>query len=132
VLGFTVARDWAHLVSLQSPREVFHEVEVLMSTGAAGLVLWPFRAMARVPLAQTAAQFWAALPAALLITAANYVWVVNADASFEEASAENAEKAVAQLAARSAPAPRVRAGASPTPFTLSLAGRPEMAILWKN
>jgi ABC-2 type transport system permease protein len=132
VLGFTVVRDWAHLASLLSPGEVFHEVEALMSNGAAGLVLWPFRAMVRVPLAQTPAEFRQALPAALLIAAANYVWVIRADASFEEASAEHAEKAVAQLATRSAPAPRVRAGASATPFTLSLAGRPEIAILWKN
>jgi hypothetical protein len=63
--------------------------------------------------------------------AANYVWVLRADASFEEASAEHAEKIVTRLASRPA-TPRVKAHATPTPFTLSLAGRPEMAILWKN
>ena len=132
VLGVTVALDWGRLASLTSPGQVFHEVEALMSTGAAAIVLWPFRAIVRVPLAQSAAEFWSALPGALLILAANYTWVLHADTSFEEASAEQAEKIVAQLASRNAPAPRVKANATPTPFTLSLAGRPEMAILWKN
>ena len=133
VMGATVALDWAHLAGLASPRDVFHEVEALMSTGAAAIVLWPFRAIVRVPLAQTTAQFWTALPGALLIIAVNYVWVIRADASFEEASAERAEKIVAQLASRgAAPRVNVKAATTPTPFTLSPAGRPEMAILWKN
>ena len=133
VLGLTVARDWAHLTTLASPRAIFHEIETVMSTGAAGIVLWPFRAVARLPLAQTPAQFWSALPAALAIAAANYVWVLQADASFEEASAQQAEQVVARLESRSA-APRVKlkAGSPTTPFTLSPTGRPEIGILWKN
>jgi ABC-2 type transport system permease protein len=131
VLGATVAMDWARLASFATPREVFHEIDTLMSTGAGGIVLWPFRAIVRVPLAQTAAEFRSVLPAALAIMAANYAWVVRADTSFEEASAEQAEKAVTRLASREAP-PRVKAQATPTPFTLSPAGPPELAILWKN
>jgi hypothetical protein len=45
-------------------------------------------------------QFWSALPAALAIAAANYVWVLQADASFEEASAQQAEQVVARLESR--------------------------------
>jgi ABC-2 type transport system permease protein len=131
VLGRALALDWRHLASLANPLDVFHDVEAVMSTGAAAVVLWPFRAIVRLPLAPTAAQFWAALPAALAIAAANYVWVLSADASFEEASAEQAEKIVTRLASQPA-APRVHPQGIPTPFALSLAGRPEMAILWKN
>jgi hypothetical protein len=131
VLGTTLAIDWSHLERLASPRAVFHDVEAVMSAGAAAIVLWPFRAIVRVPLAQTAAQFWSALPAALLIAAVNYVWVLSADASFEEASAAQADKIVTRMASRQAIRP-VKPTATPTPFTLSPAGPPETAILWKN
>jgi ABC-2 type transport system permease protein len=140
VLALTVALDWSHLASLPTARDVGLELQRLATSGAAGLVLWPFRAIVRVPLAATRTEFWLALPFALLILAANYVWVLQADAAFEEASAERAEKVATRLAAAKAGrfgTPTVRtkastAAASTTPFSLALTGRPETAILWKN
>ena len=139
VLLGTVAMDWTQLASLATPREVVTEVGRLATTGAAGIVLWPFRAILSVPLSGNAHNFWLALPWALLILAINYVWVLQADARFEEASAARSEKVASRLAAirsgrLSSPTVRKRSAASlsATPFSLALTGRPETAILWKN
>jgi hypothetical protein len=128
VLAAALIGHWSSLASMASGGEVFRELQRLGSTGAAGAVLWPFRALARLPLAPPGSEFWRALPPALAILALNYVWVLRSDAAFEEASAAQAEKrAVARPAARAA----VK-GAAATPFTLAAAGPPETAILWKN
>jgi hypothetical protein len=128
VLVAAVAGDWQTLASLPGAGDVFTELQRLGSRGAAGAVLWPFRAFARLPLSASVAEFWSALPAALALLALNYVWVLQSDAAFEEASAEHAEK---RATARRAPHAVVRGTAS-TPFTLAAEGPPETAILWKN
>ena len=91
-------------------------------------MLWPFRALVRLPLSSTSAEFWQALPPVLLIVVLNYVWVLRSDAAFEEASAAQAEKRAVE---RRASKPVVRGGTA-TPFRLALEGPPETAILWKN
>lgn len=137
VIGGTIAVHATALAALATPREVAAELQRLATTGAAGVVLWPFRAIVRVPLAASSAEFWRALPWAIAMLAANYVWVLRADAAFEEASAMRSEEVAVRLAAIKAgrlSAPRVKpaATAAPTPFALALTGRPETAILWKN
>jgi hypothetical protein len=124
---------------MPGPKEAMRELQRLATTGPAGFVLWPFRALVRVPLSPGPPEFWAALPWALLILAANYLWVIQADAAFEEASAARAEKVAKRVAdlrsgKLSTPTLKVRSKAttSATPFTLSLTGRAETAILWKN
>jgi len=107
---------------------VLGEIRRLATTGAAGAVLWPFRALVALPLSASAAEFGKALPAALGLLALNYAWVLRSDAAFEEASAEQAEKRAVR---RAAPRASVK-GAAATPFTLGAEGPPETAILWKN
>ncbi len=128
VLAAAVVGDWPTLSSLASPSDVFNRLQQICSTGAAGFVLWPFRAIVRLPLSVSAAEFWSALPAALVLLALNYAWVLRADTAFEEASAEHAEKRAVQ---RRAPRATTR-GALSTPFQLAPEGPPETAILWKN
>ena len=127
-LAAAVIGDWGRLTSLAGAGEVFRELQRLGGTGAAGAVLWPFRALARLPLAASTAEFGRALPVPLLLLALNYAWVLRSDAAFEEASAEHAEKRATH---RGAPRAAVK-GAAPTPFTLATDGPPETAILWKN
>jgi hypothetical protein len=91
-------------------------------------VLSPFRALVRLPLSASVAEFWQALPPVLALLALNYLWVLRSDAAFEEASAAHAE----QAAARQPAVPRVGKNAGAQPFALAPVGRPEMAILWKN
>ncbi len=129
VLAAAVVRAWPALMALPDAELVFAELQRLGSTGAAGTVLWPFRALVRLPLAASAVEFWKALPAALALLALNYAWVLRSDAAFEEASAEHAEKQA--VAPRAAARASVK-GAAPTPFTLGAEGPPETAILWKN
>jgi len=131
VLGITVYGDWVKLSSLEGLRSVLTELQDLFSTGAAAAVLWPFRAVARLPLSSSTAAFFRALPWTLGILALNYVWVVRSDTAFEEASAEFAEKWAARRKKGIQPSVRPK-NASATPFTLAAEGRPEMAILWKN
>jgi ABC-2 type transport system permease protein len=130
VLVVTVVLDWPTLSSLQSAG-LLAELWRLATTGASGIVMWPFRAVVRVPAAETPAAFLGALPWALLILALNYVWVIRSDARFEEASAELAEKIARIRKGQRPSAPKPRS-ATQTPFRLSLEGRPEMAIFWKN
>ena len=128
VLVGTVAADWTLLSTLRRPVDILTELQRLGASGPAAVVLWPFRALVRLPLAASPAEFLRVLPAAGLLLAVNFVWVVRSDASFEEASAERAEK-VAQILKRGMP---VTYRARPAPFTLSLTGPPETALLWKN
>jgi hypothetical protein len=129
ILAVTVVSNWQTLASM-SGGDLITELQRLGTTGAAGVVLWPFRAISRLPFTGTPSAFLQALPAALFILILNYIWVVRSDAKFEEASAELAEK-IAGF--RKGPRPKARnIRVMPTPFVLSLNGPPEMAIFWKN
>jgi len=131
VLGAALAADWPAIAGAASASALVTEVARAGTTGAAGIVLWPFRAIVQLPLAASPGAFARALPAVLGLILLNYVWVIRSDAAFEEASAELAEKVARARPGARAAAPTVkRAGAAP--FALSLDGRPEMAILWKN
>jgi hypothetical protein len=128
ILAVTVALDWTRLAGLADGEAVFAELRRLGSTGAAGVVLSPFRALVRLPLSASVAEFWQGLPPVLALLVLNYVWVLRSDAAFEEASAAHAERAATQRPA----APTVSKNAGAQPFILSPVGRPEVAILWKN
>jgi hypothetical protein len=132
VVGATLATNWADLTAAAARGEDFAaEVIRLSDSGAAGIVLWPFRAIARLPVAGSTGAFLAALPWALVLLALNYVWVLRTKAPFEEASAELSEK-LDQLRQRGPAAFRQPRASKRTPFTLAPHGRPETAILWKN
>ena len=130
ILAATIIFDWPTLVSLRSA-DVLAEFWRLATTGASGIVMLPFRAVVQVPAAETPTEFLRAVPWALLILALNYAWVIRSDARFEEASAELAEKIARIRKGQQPPAAKPRS-ATQTPFPLSLEGRPEMAIFWKN
>jgi len=129
VLVGTVAADWARLSTLSGPGPIADEVERLGSHGAAAVVLWPFRAVVRLPLSGNASAFLRALPLGLLIVVLNFFWVEQSDASFEEASARFAETVAQQPAGVRTATPKAR---DTTPFRLGRDGAPEVAILWKN
>jgi len=128
VLVETAITGWPVLAGSSDPQAFFGELQRLGTTGAAGLVLWPFRTLAGLPLSSSPAAFFAALPWVLVLIGMNYAWVLRSDARFEEASAEQAEKiALLKITPKA-----VARGATATPFKLGLVGRPETAILWKN
>jgi hypothetical protein len=135
VVAATVAMNWPQITEAagQRPLRAVTEIDRLTSGGAAAVVLWPFRALARLPLAKMPQEFMAALPWGLGLLLLNYFWVVRSNASFEEASAELSEK-LEELRRRGPralhrPPTGVR---KRTPFRLAPEGRPEAAIAWKN
>jgi hypothetical protein len=131
VVGATLAVNSASLRALPDGGAVFGALRRLFEEGAVGVVLWPFRALIRLPMAPDLATFLAHLPAALALLAANYAWVLRSDAAFEEAAAAHAERTVGQSGRQRAVSPRAR-GESSQPFALTARGLPELAILWKN
>ena len=129
IVAVAISSQWAALTSLASARQVFEALDGIASSGAAGWVLWPFRALSRLPLSATTAGYWAALPGALAVLVVNYLWVLSADTAFEEKAALVAEQ---RGNARRAPIqPRVST-AAPQPFVLAPTGPLETAIIWKN
>lgn len=98
--------------------------------GVTELVIAPF-------LAEDATQFLLSLGPALLMLVLHYMWVLHSEVSFEEGSIAKARKRAAMLEAlRSG---NIHTGIRGIPlkaqrerFRLRPAGRPEVAILWKN
>src|SRR6185295_11390515 len=86
-IAVTVAAAGPRLASMANAHDVMSELDRVTSAGAGSVVFWPFHALLRVPMAASWPEFFRALPAALLILALNYVWVLRADTAFEEASA---------------------------------------------
>jgi NADH:ubiquinone oxidoreductase subunit 6 (subunit J) len=103
--------------------------------GVLGVVLWPLFALKGPLLAATPLQFAQRLPAALLVAAAHYVWVVRSTLSFEEAAVEHAGKVARRLEARrrgrDVPVGGPR-GAPRALVPLAASGLPAAAIVWKN
>ena len=98
------------------------------------LVLTPFRLMAGPLGAASVAEWLRALGPAVGIAALHYVWVIRSDAAFEEAAADASLARARELELRRAgrrPPPAAR-NYSPPITALAPAGRPEVAILWKN
>lgn len=130
VLGFTLVTHWTELTTAAGDGDLRALFQRLATTGPSGVVLWPFLMLVRLPLAESGWGFLAALPWMLLMLAVNYVWVQRLDVPFEEASAELSEK-LARLRKGQTTLRQPRGSVS-TPFPLSIDGRPETAILWKN
>jgi hypothetical protein len=130
VVAGTVTSHWNE-ISTAFLGGKFEDINRIMTSGASGVVLWPFRALMQLPLAQTPRAFLVALPWPLLVIALIYVWVLRTDVPFEEASAELSEK-IADVRKRGLSALRKPRKTAQTPFNLPAIGRPETAIVWKN
>lgn len=109
-------------------------LDAVMTTPPLAWVLFPVRAPIQLALATSLRSFLTALPAALLVAAVHYLWVISSNVSFEEASVEAAERR-----ARAAESRRTGRDRAPSvgkargvPFRLSAPGRPEVALIWKN
>jgi hypothetical protein len=105
------------------------------SHGLASVLLWPFLALPRLLLASNANDFLFYGAVGLEILVIHYLWVINTDTSFEEASLELSQKAADRREARKRT--RRTGGilvkkAAPFPWKLKARGRPEIALVWKN
>lgn len=105
------------------------------TTGLLGVALTPFTVFPHIVLAQGPAEFgrWFAWGVAILLV--HYLWVIRADAAFEEASVEAAQRKLARHAVArdsSRRGSRVPRSARPFPWRIGPTGHPAVAILWKN
>ncbi len=99
------------------------------------ILLAPFRLLLAPVFALDRTHFFGALPGAVAILAAHYVWVVRANVRYEEAALEGARRRAARLERRRGG--RLHGLPSEArrrlvPFPLPAEGRPEMAVFWKN
>ena len=97
----------------------------------AGVALAPFRLAVRPLVARSGDEWLRAIGPATLLLVAHFVWVLRADAAFEESAAEFAFARARARAGRPQPAPAVSRLRLPTP-RLAPTGRPATAIAWKN
>jgi hypothetical protein len=97
----------------------------------AGVALAPFRLAVRPLVARSGDEWLRAIGPATLLLVAHFVWVLRADAAFEESAAEFAFARARARGSRPQPAPAVSRLRLPTP-RLAPTGRPATAIAWKN
>jgi hypothetical protein len=135
VLAVSLWRE-AHvptLADLSTAPALAGYVARLLDLGPLHWLLAPFRLLVSPFLAPNGQAFLMALPPALLILAAHYIWVVRLEVSFAEGSIAQAEKRALAVAGREAGiATPISVKARPGPFRLASRGRPEVAFLWKN
>ena len=101
-------------------------IGVVVSQGAARIVLWPFVTVARPLFAEWPQPYLLSLVAAAGVLAATALWVLQSDQAFEDATAAAAERGAREPERRRA-SYRVRAGG----WSLAPVGRPEAAFAWK-
>lgn len=129
VLVGALVSHWPALAAGASQGELIAAIGRLGASWPVRLVLLPFAAVLGPVLAAGPAEFFRALPAAMVVAALTYTWAIRSDVAFEEASAEQAERAARRPRDRAVPrAPR----STRVPFALAPLGRPEAAVVWKN
>lgn len=136
----TIAWVWGELQApltggLAGTDPISHSLQTVLTGGALGWLLWPFRLVLAPFFASGGSGFWVALLPALLLMAAHYYWVMRLEVSFEEASLADAQKRtalIAQVQAGKYQLGQAQAKARPGPFHLADTGRPYWAFLWKN
>ncbi len=139
-LVLTGAWIWRQLPTLEpgqlkDPEALKDYFLLAVDSGPLGVLLYPFRLLARPFLAADSSVFLASLGPALVILAVHYVWVVRSNVAFEEASVEASKKLADKVAA-------IRSGnwqaaqknfkKKRDPFVLAPAGPQAVALLWKN
>lgn len=118
------------------PDSGFAALAALADYGLLGVMLWPLRALVRPVVASGFGDFVTAMPAALAVLAAHYVWVVRSAVAFEEVAAEAAEQTARKIEAMrrgGLTAARVSGGKLRRPlYPLAPVGSPAAAFFWKN
>ena len=114
--------------TLDNPADVLTHLGRVATTGAAGIVLFPFVALVRPIFAPWPGPFLAAVLPATLVLTSIIVWVLRSDEGFEEATAALAARRAAGGSRSGTAAPAARRVA----WTLAPVGRAEGIFLWKN
>lgn len=115
--------------------EFFAALGALSDRGALKAILFPFRLAVAPVAARTGAAFLAALPGALALLAAHYLWVVRSAIHFEDVAIEDANRRARRLAAARRGRFEVRSGSGKLArpiYPLRPVGSAAEAFLWKS
>ncbi|MEN9816340.1 MAG: hypothetical protein RLZ32_220 [Gemmatimonadota bacterium] len=118
-----------------SPLDLPEVLTTALTHPLAAVPLWPVRALLAPVVATDLGSWLVALPGALAVLAAHYLWILRLDARFEEAAIEASQHRAAvlqQLRAGQLRLPRLGARKVARVPRLGVRGLPEMAIVWKN
>ncbi|HEU5081493.1 MAG TPA: putative ABC exporter domain-containing protein [Opitutaceae bacterium] len=121
-------------LSLNDSVELEAFVARVFSAPALHIVLWPFQLLVRPFLAPTLREFLVALPAAMVVLLLQYLWVIKAEVSFEEATIARARRRAEAGLARQGPSRvgiRKATREQKEPFELRATGRRFIAFYWK-
>lgn len=102
VLLVTILRAWPGVRSIGDLPSALLAVGTALGAPLPAAVLWPFRAVLAGSYATTPHAWAAALWPALLLLALHILWVLRADAVFEDAAVEASARRAVRLAARRA------------------------------
>ncbi|MEP6765266.1 MAG: putative ABC exporter domain-containing protein [Gemmatimonadaceae bacterium] len=119
----------------QGIKSTMHAIVVALSQKIPSIALWPIRSIVEPVFTTSAATWLRLLPASLLVFGLHYIWVLRLDASFEEAALEATQVRAERIrSARSSQGLRKRDTKGKIAWIpkLTLLGRPEVAITWKN
>ncbi|HKW42319.1 MAG TPA: putative ABC exporter domain-containing protein [Gemmatimonadales bacterium] len=137
--GWSLQRQLPELVAAfqRDSAQGYEALAGALHSGLLGVLVWPLEAVVAPLRAAGTPAFVSRLPAALLVFAVHYIWVVRSTLAFEEAAVEHAAKVARRIEA-------IRQGRSPTRAIrvqrptralvprLAATGTPGVAILWKN
>ncbi len=106
----------------------------IVATAPLSWLLIPFRWMVAPIFAPDAASFLRALVPAVALLVLNYLWVVRAQVSFEDAAIVHARRRAEKVASMRQGRLGQRAPSKPRsePFRLAARGEPALAFLWKG
>ena len=111
-------------------------VTAALDTPVANTVLFPFDLVLAPVFSLSPTQWLQAMPGALVLLAAHYLWILRTDAAFEEAAADagrdKAKLMEAVKAGRLTMTGKVTVRVGAPPFPLRAVGIPAVALLWKN
>ena len=119
ILLLTALRAWPGARSLSELPSALLRVGTALGAPLPAAVLWPFRAVLAASYAATPRTWLAALWPAVILMVLHIVWVLRADAVFEDAAVEASARRAARLAARRA---RGAGAAYPAPSVAGTVG----------
>jgi ABC-2 type transport system permease protein len=112
ILLVTVLRAWPGVASIDELPAALIQVGTALRAPVPAAVLWPFRAVLAASYAPTPHMWLAAIWPAVLLLGLHMLWVLRADAVFEDAAVEASARRAVRLAALRA---RGAGAALPTP-----------------
>ena len=125
IVGVSVARQFTQAAA--GVTDVMVHLARATASGVPNLVLWPFMAILRPPLAATLPAFLVSLGWSLCVLAAVTGWMLSGASMFDAVAGEAGAQETTETRARLS-TPRARQ----IGWTLAPAGRIESLLLWKN